>query len=174
MTEIDRLNQKFSDCLGTRGGQPWFAWKYAPDLLYEHRDQWDQPYSRVSWGSRLGKSWVLCAFLPPEVSREAWTQEFNGELPYPERGRYVPFPETAISRPPSMEDTVFYIRTLAQQYETSLGEHLSTAIIKCQDRQDSAQKKFFDMVDDDFPAFWRDGQGHEPGTRGAHVSIGGV
>jgi hypothetical protein len=177
MTSVEQQNRKLAECLGSRGGQQWWKWAWAPDLTYFWRRSLDAAWERHCWAETLGKVWVLCQFRPPEISREEWNRGYKGELPYPERGRYYPHGETAIyppGREPSMEDTVFYIRTLAEQDAKGEVEHLNEAYARAQNAQDQVEKDFMYEAEEQFPAFWRNGQGHVPGTRGAHVSIGGV
>lgn len=175
LSNVEILNRKFAECLGTRGGQTWWAWKWAPDMVYEHRDQPGESFGRVSWARWIGRSWVLCQFRPPEITRNEWDACYKGEIPFPERGRYVPHPEVRIEgREPDMEDTIFYIRTLAMQFETPQEVQHKMSLERIQERSDRTKREFFDQAEEDFPAFWKNGVGHEPGTRGSHVSFGGV
>lgn len=75
---------------------------------------------------------------------------------------------------PDAEETARVIYALRQQMGKGHALHLSEINERLEQGRIANKKEFMDMADDSFPAFWRNGQGHEPGTRGAHVSIGGV
>lgn len=176
MTHIDRLNRRLGEALGYVGTNPRFAWKWSPDVQYYYRSNLATSFERQCWADHVGPVWILCQFRPPEISQADWWASFRGEFPYPHGGMYYAHPEVAMPRgmEPDAEETARVIYALRQQMGKGHALHLSEINERLEQGRIANKKEFMDMADDSFPAFWRNGQGHEPGTRGAHVSIGGV
>jgi hypothetical protein len=182
--QIELLNRRLREELGTVGGQARFAWQYAPEVHYFTRRPTALTFTRHCWAERIGKVWMLCQWrLPtsfdPEtgatklITEAAWWSAYQGQLPYPSKGMYWAQPETAREpgRQPTMEETVGYIWSIRQQIEKDFQSHLREGKAEMdKDRLDS-DKEFMDEAADWFPAGWKNGQGHEPGTRGAHISF---
>lgn len=187
MTHIEQLNRRLREDLGTIGGNARFAWQFAPEIHYYTRRPTALTFTRHCWAERTGPVWMLCQWrLPtsfdPEtgatnlISEAAWWSAFQGQLPYPSKGVYWAQPETACApgMPPTMEQTVGYIWSIRNQIEKDFATHLREGNEEmAKDRLDN-EKEFMDSAANEFPAFWKNGQGHEPGTRGAHVSFGGI
>ena len=159
-------------------GHPWFQWAWAPDCCYYVRTPGapHESYTRRSWADRIGKVWMLVEWGAPPMSREVWWRSFNGQFPYPERGREIAHPETALPPgvKPDADTTQFYIRRINDQASKSYARTLNEINDGLEQDQLNTRKEFLDYADDWFPAYWKNGQAHEPGTRGAHVSFGGV
>lgn len=184
MTDIDRLNRRLGEALGTIGGTPRFAWKWAPDLFYFVRDHVGQSFVRYTWADRLGKVWLLAerrgcpTMFDPSIgtlpiTKEMWWHAFHGALPYPDADCYSAFAETAFQPGlvPDAEDTQKVIASLRRQMEMTYADHMREINAGLEQDRLNHQKDFFARVEEDFPSFWKNGQGHEPGTRGAHVSL---
>lgn len=186
MTPIEQLNRRLAEGLGTIGGQPRFAWRLASDLFYYFRPETALTFQRHCWADQLGKVWMLCQWNEPKwidhngqthkITPEAWFSAFRGEFPYPSRGNYNAHPETARTNgtPPTEEGTAFYISTLREQIEKDFATQLTESEGRQEQIKFETEKEFMTAAEEDFPAFWKNGAGHEPGTRGAHVSFGGV
>jgi len=176
--DIQLLNQRLATELGALHGHPWFQWAWAPDCTYYIRrlNAPHESYTQHSWGERLGKAWVLVEWGPPPMSRAAWWSSFNGQFPYPDKGRAIVHTETALAPGflPDAEVTQYYIHRINSQFSKSYASTLNEINEGLQQDKDACRREFLDMADDSFPAFWKGGQGHEPGTRGAHVSFGGM
>lgn len=184
--DIEQLNRRLSEGLGTVGGQPRFAWRFSPEVFYYFRPETAVNFERHCWADQLGKVWMLCQYQEAKwidhngqthkITRDGWFAAFHGEFPYPTNGSYNAHPETARTdgSPPTAEGTAFYISTLREQIEKDFDTQLAESLQRQEQIKTDVEKEHFDQAADWFPAFWKNGQGHEPGTRGAHVSIGGV
>lgn len=183
---IIQLNRRLAEGLGMIGGQARFEWRYSPDVFYFYRPETAVTFERHCWADQLGKVWMLCQWQEPQwtdhnghtqkITPENWYASLKGEFPYPARGAYKAHPETA--RPdgslPTSEGTAFYIKTIRDQMEKDHATHLSESLERQAQIKLDHEKEFYAEADDWWPAFWSKGQGHEAGTRGAHVSFGGV
>jgi hypothetical protein len=176
--DIKLLNERLAAELGDLHGHPWFQWAWAPDCYYYVRraKAHYESYTRYSWADRIGKVWVMAEWGPPPMSREAWWHSVSGQFPYPEKGREVVHAETALAPGvmPDAELTQFYIHRINEQASKSYARTLSEITAGLDQDQLATRKEFLDYADEWFPAFWKNGQAHEPGTRGAHVSFGGL
>ncbi len=187
MTTIDQLNKRLGDALGRTGEHPRFAWKFASEIHYYTRAATAVQFTSHAWSDRIGRVWVIAQFLLPTsfdpntgqtsvITRDQWWASFQGEFPYPDNGMYYAHPETslAVGRLPDDDETAVMIASIRAQMEKTYDTHLQECTEAAEKSQDEHKKEFFAEAEDSFPAFWRNGQGHEPGTRGAHVSFGGV
>lgn len=173
---IAKLNRRLGESLGFAGAEPRFAWQWAPDCHYYYRSDITKSFERFCWADRIGKVWVLCQWKAPPMSREDWWYSFQGEFPYPDKGTWYVHGESAL--PPGIEpgdtETAYYIYELRDQMNTSQDAHYRKIMAGLEKDREDNRKEFLAQAEDSFPAFWKNGQGHEPGTRGAHVSIGGI
>lgn len=184
--KIKQLNRRLAEGLGIIGGQPRFAWQFAPEVFYFYRPETAVAFERHCWADQLGKVWMLCQWQEPKwidhnghtqkITPENWWATFHGEFPYPSRGAYNAHPETALAFgvEPTAENTAFYISGIREQMEKDHAAHLAESLERQEQIKLEHEKEFMAMADDSFPAFWANGQGHEAGKRGAHVSFGGV
>jgi hypothetical protein len=184
--DIEQLNRRLAEGLGMIGGQPRFAWRFSPEVFYYYRPPTALNFERQCWAEQLGKAWMLCQYQEPKwtdhdgqqhrITPEGWFNACLGEFPYPANGHYVAHPETARmdGSPPTAEATAFYIATIREQMEKDHAAHLAESMERQAAIKLETEKEFMAMADDSFPAFWKNGQGHEAGKRGAHVSFGGV
>ncbi len=183
---IDLLNSRLAEGLGRIGGQGRFAWCFAPEVFYFYRPPTALNFERYCWADQLGKVWLLCQWTEPKwidhtgatrkITTEDWYASFKGEFPYPDRGAYNAHPETALKMGihPTAENTAFYIDSIREQMEKDFAAHLAESNARQAQIKLEHEKEFYASAENDFPAFWKNGQGHEPGTRGGHVSIGGI
>lgn len=187
MKEIDLLNRRLGEALGfvLGGSQPRFKWVQAHECHYYTREHAGETFRTRCFADRpgTGKVWLLAQWRLPEVfdvrsnsthvlTEAEWWQTFHGTMPYPARGHYIPHLETKLlpGRVPTAELTANYIFVLRQQMEANyqtqvLDGHTEMAL-------DAKQwdTRFDEMTANAEPAFdhWN------PGTRGEHVSFGGV
>lgn len=118
MTQVELLNQRFGEYLGFPDGvHPKFCWVWAPDMTYLFRPDRTKSFMLRSWGSRLGRKWVLAQWRPTELTRDQWESTFRGSRPYPGKWRYIVHAETALPEgmAPNDELTQGYARTLSNQ-----------------------------------------------------------
>lgn len=177
--EIEIYNRRLAAGLGSLHGKPWFQWVWAPDQEYFLRAPGHQheSYTRFSWGDRIGKVWVLAEWGPPPMTREAWSASLGGQFPYPEHGRSIVHPETALppGQRPDADVTQFYIARIDQQASTSYENALRAINAGIEAEDNAVRREFMDYADDWFPAYWSSkGGAHTPGARGGHVSFGGA
>lgn len=185
MNHIEQLNRRLGECLGYIGAEPRFKWAWAPDMEYLYRKPTAITFTRHNWAERLGRVWVLTGFTAPvayvgemqvAVTREEWWARTGGQMPFPERGSRQPLADTAL--PPGVvpngEITNRYIVAISDQMTKTVKQLNEEANADAEKVVDDEAKVFYDVAKDSFPAFWKNWQGHEPGTRGAHVSIGGL
>ncbi len=184
--EIKLLNSRLAEALGHTHGQPRFQWRYSPEVFYYLRMPSAINFSRYCWADQIGKVWMLCQVAPLQwidadgrvhpITREGWYQTFRGEFPYPDKGMYVAHTETALPPGvlPDAEETQVWIASLYAQIPKSEEQHAKESAARIQKARDDNEREFMEMADDSFPAFWKNGQGHEAGKRGAHVSFGGI
>lgn len=185
MNHIDRLNRRLGEALGLIANQPRFSWRWAPDLAYLTRTHLGESWTPNNWADRLGKVWVLTELRRPlgmigdtvvPITEDDWWRVFRGTKPFEKLTPYV-FTETALipGLDPSEEKTAFYIASLREQIEKSVARLEQEGLQElAKDREDN-HREFMDCADDSFPAFWStNGGAHTPGTRGGHVSFGGI
>jgi len=157
---VDQLNRRLGDALGRvrSGTMPRFCWKWAPDLPY--------------WSTRLGNVWVLCQWQRPGMSEAEWHSHFGGRFAYPRNGMYHAHEEAALPYRvfPTEALTDRYIRALDRQMSTSLIQQLCDVNQQLADDKERAYVEWVEKVQDSNPAF----SNFAPGTRGGHVSYGGV
>lgn len=182
---IEQLNKRLGEALGLVGNEPRFSWKWSADINYYTKA--GEAYERVCWAGRIGKCWLLCQYqgqptsMDPNtgqaspITKEQWWRSFRGFIPYPEKV-YKAHPETALipGLEPSSELNAAYIVSLRRQIEMGFWQHLKEGEEELQKAREENQKEFFEEVDNWFPYGWKNGQAHEPGTRGAHISFGGI
>ena len=185
-SEIELLNKRLEDELGSNHGQPRFQWRYAPEVFYYFRNPNSITYTRHCWADLVGKVWMLCQSAPAQwidheghshqITREGWAQAFRGEFPYPDKGIYVAHSETALAPGvlPDAEETAVWIVSINRQLAKNFNQHVAESTARMQRAREDNEREFMEQADDWFPAFWKNGEGHEPGTRGAHVSFGGI
>jgi hypothetical protein len=186
MTTIDHLNKRLGDDLGRVGEASRFAWKFATEIHYYTRAETAIEFTRHAWSDRLGRVWVIAQFLLPTsfdpttgrtsiITREQWWTSFHGEFPYPENGMYYAHPETAlaIGRLPDEAETAVMSASIRAQMDKPHDAHLRECAESATQAQEDHRAEFMAAAEDSFPAFWSNGQGHEAGKRGAHVSFGG-
>lgn len=186
MTTIEQLNKRLGDDLGRIGENPRFTWKLTSEIHYYTRTATAVSFERHSWAGRIGRVWVIAQFMVPTsfdpetghtsiITEDQWWQSFRGGFPYPKDGMYYAHPETAlaIGRVPDADETTIMIASIRAQMDKPYDQHLFECTEAAAHSQDEHKKDFFAAAEEDFPAFWKNGQGHEPGTRGAHVSFGG-
>ena len=121
--------------------------------------------------------WVLAEWGPPPMSPLAWRSSFHGQFPYPEKGREIVHGETALplGMRPTPDVTQFYIHRIQEQANKSYARHLSEINAGLDKDMLDTRKEFMAYADDWFPAYWSSkGGAHTPGTRGGHVSFGGM
>lgn len=184
--QIQQLNRRLAEGLGTVGGQARFAWQFAPEVFYFYRPETALHFERHCWADQLGKVWMLCQWQQPQwtdhtgqthlITAEGWYAAFKGEFPYPGRGSYAAHPETAIAvgTEPTAASTAFYIQTIREQMEKDFATHLAESNGRQEQIRLDNEKEFFGQAEEWFPYGWSKGQAHEPGTRGAHISFGGI
>lgn len=183
---ITQLNRRLAEGLGMIGGQARFEWRYSPDVFYFYRPETAVTFERHCWADQLGKVWMLCQWQEPKwtdhngaahkITAEDWQTSFKGEFPYPVRGAYNAHPETARTdgSVPTAESTAFYIQGIREQMEKDHATHLSESLERQAQIKLEHEKQFFAEAEDWFPFGWKNGQAQVPGTRGAHISFGGV
>lgn len=195
MELVNVLNDRFGASLGRpNGSDPRFAWKKSSDLFYYWRDNPSEDWQKRSWADRIGVVWVLAEWRPPEVyifgvlseiTREQWFAMFGWSRPYPQGGEYKPYAETALLRPPTSEDTDFYIKTLQQQLaeveqankDQLMGRKDATTENcekEAQANMDKHEQDFMDKVADWEPLSWKLGEPRDPGDQDGALSFGGV
>lgn len=184
--DIEQLNRRLAEGLGTIGGQPRFAWRFSPEVHYFYRPETAVTFERHCWAAQLGKVWMLCQYQEPRwtdhlgqthrITPEGWFASFQGSFPYPANGHYTAHPETARTdgSPPTAEATAFYIATIRAQMEKDHAAHLAESLERQESIKLETEKQFFAEAEEWFPYGWKGGQAHEPGTRGAHISFGGM
>ncbi len=184
--EIKLLNDRLASELGSNHGQPRFQWRYAPEVFYYFRNPSAISFTRHCWADLVGKVWMLCQSAPLQwldadghshpITREAWSQSFRGEFPYPDKGMYVAHSETALAPGvlPNADETAVWIASIKAQIEKNFAQHVAETTARMQKSREDNEKEFMDCAEDSFPAFWKNGVGHEAGKRGAHVSFGGM
>lgn len=185
-SEIELLNKRLESELGTNYGKPRFQWRYSPEVFYYMRGETALSFSRYCWADQIGKVWMLCQSAPIQwidfdgqvhpITREAWWHSFKGEFPYPDRGMDVAHTETALAPGilPDGEETAVWIASIKVQMEKTEAMHAAATMERMAKAREDNEKEFMEMADDSFPAFWKNGIGHEAGKRGAHVSFGGL
>jgi hypothetical protein len=185
--QIELLNRRLREGLGTLGGQARFAWQYAPEVFYYTRRPTAVTFTRHCWADRIGPVWMLCQWRLPtafdpetgatkRITEAEWWSAYHGQLPYPAKGMYWAQPETACApgREPTEAETAGYIWSIRRQMDMDFADHLREGNAEmAKDRLDT-EKEFMDEATDWFPFGWKNGQAHEPGTRGSHISFGGV
>jgi hypothetical protein len=185
--DIELMNRRLREALGSIGGVPRFAWQYSPEVFYYTRRPTALEFTHHCWAERIGKVWMLCQWRVPTafdpetgatklITEAEWWAAYHGQLPYPAKGMYWAQPETAlpVGMTPTAENTAGYIWSIRQQMDKDFETHLREGNEEmAQDRLDT-EKEFMAAADDWFPFGWKNGQAHEPGTRGAHVSFGGM
>jgi len=177
--EIAVYNRRLASELGSLHGRPWFQWVWSVDQEYFVRSPGHEheSYNRFNWAKRIGKCWVLAEWGPPPMSQEAWRATLGGQFPYPEHGRAIVHPETAMppGRRPDADVTQFYITRIREQASKGFDQTLNEINAGIEAEDDAVYADFMAYADDWFPAFWSSkGGAHTPGTRGAHVSFGGA
>jgi hypothetical protein len=184
MTYIELLNARFAERFGRPDGvHPRFAWKWAPDLVWYFRPNYLAGYMRRCWADRLGKVWLLCHWEPTTLTPQEWKFSFKGQYPYPAKGEYKPYPETALlpGMEPTGDSTAFYIHSIWGQLQRAemanrggFDEHAEWSEKRAQSYRDEADRKIDESIGDFEPLSWKAGQPETPGTRGGCVSFGGI
>lgn len=186
--EIKQLNERLGQALGFAiGSEPRFKWCYAPEVFYYTRTPTSIEFTQRCWAERIGKKWMLCQWSLPiafdsatgqtfVLTEAQWYEKYQGQLPYPAKGTYAAQPETAlpVGMLPDMGDTLGYIHSIRLQMSKDYATHLRECEEEMAADRLENEKQFFAAADSDWPAFWKNGAGHEAGTRGAHVSFGGI
>lgn len=188
MTTTQSLNQRFGAALGCPNGiDPRFAWMHSSEVFYSTRGNLLHGWERHPWLTKLGDCWVLCQWRSPEMSETDWILTY-GMLPYPDKGRWTPFAETALpaGMEPTAELTDGYINGIRQQLERAefaskenyAGRKDPTTEQCERDAQksvDEQEQQFFDAIGDWEPLSWKLGEPREPGDHDGAVAyqVGG-
>ncbi len=185
-SEIALLNKRLEYELGTNYGQPRFQWRYSPEIHYYMRAGTALSFSRYCWADQIGKVWMICQSAPLQwidgdgrvnpITREGWWKAFNGEFPFPDKGMYVAHTETALALGilPDAEETAIIIASIKAQMEKTEAMHARESLDRIAKAREDNEKEFMEMADDWYPFNWKNGQAQEPGTRGGHISWGGI
>lgn len=180
---IARLNRvlgdKFGYVDGPQGRESKFAWKYTGEIYYFIDEGYDQTpdglnlptrnYTRHAWSERIGPRWVLCAWRPPEMTREQWLEKIQDQFPYPANGRFLPINGTELDPRDEPDEYIneYVIGRLLAQKESSFSELLAASTAAAKKDADERKARFEGEFDEMWPAFNKD----EPGSRGEHVEF---
>jgi hypothetical protein len=182
MTSVVHLNRRLGEGLGLvlGGSQPKYQWRLTTKCFYYFRPMTSLSIQRMCWAERLGTGYVLCMWRLPEVfdtrtnstkvlTEAEWKQNFNGMIPYPDRGQYSVFAET-FTREVTPELNQNYIRAIDQQQSQSYADHLERIALNHALDREQWREKFEDATFDAAPAFGN----FVPGSRDGHVSFPSV
>lgn len=183
MTDVNILNRRLGESLGLvlGGSQPRFKWVRAEDCFYYLRRGIGESFQQRCWADKIGPVWVLAGWRLPMcfdgqssrvMTESEWWAMHRGTLPYPARGHYSVYAESAQphGKAPTAEVNANYICALRQQMESSyqtqvLDGHTEMAL----DRRE-VDKRFWQATADAEPAFGN----YDSGNRGGSVSYGGI
>lgn len=184
--EIKLLNNRLASELGSNHGQPRFQWRFAPEVFYYFRNPTAVTFTRHCWADLVGKVWMLCQSAPAQwldheghshqITRESWSQSFHGEFPFPDKGMYVAHSETALAPGvlPDAEETAVWIASIRAQMAKNYEQHVKETTERLAKAREDNEKEFMSEAEEWFPYNWKNGQAVEPGTRGGHISFGGI
>ncbi len=185
-SEIALLNKRLEYELGANYGQPRFQWRYSPEVFYYMRGETALSFARYCWADLIGPVWMLCQSAPLQwidgnggihpITREGWGQTFGATLPFPDKGMYVAHTETALAPGvlPDAQETAILIHSIKAQMAKTEAMHARESLNRMAKAREDNEKEFMEMADDWYPFNWKNGQAQEPGTRGGHISWGGV
>jgi hypothetical protein len=168
MKNIEHLNRILADNAGrTPQGDPMFKWVEARNL--RHAVQTGQ--DTYDWVPAIdGERWVLAKWQAPP-DKDEWDRMFRGALPYPRRGEYVP---TDVKLREGFEPNEWVTGEAVNMVNTARALNYKGHLRSIQERleriDEGKRRRMSDCIDDAITAF----SNPFPGSRGGHVSFGGI